>query len=342
MRHSLAWLGDSTGRLVNGGTGVQSSFPSWLSPLGWGQQLYPFTQQRLWVFGLFAALIVAAVAVSLVLMTRRDVGMGIFPTKDGAPRAAASLSSAFGLARRLQGGVLRGWAVAVFILGVSYGLVINELQGFLTDNEELREVFLQFGDEPTEAFLGLLIAFMTITITGYAVQSMLRMRAEESAGHLEPLLATGVSRRRWVLSHVGFVALGVLLLTLLTALSMGVTYVVSTGTAWSELWDVFAAVFTQSAAIFAFMGFVMLLFGLLPNLAVPVAWGAFAGCFVVQQLGVLLDLPQWVFDLSPFAHLPAMPAEAFELAPLLALLAVAAALHLTGLAFFSRRDIQTK
>lgn len=335
----LRAIGDSTGQLVNNGLGVQSTFPSWMSPFGWGQQLYPYTQQNLWVFLLFAGLIVGTLALAIFFMVKRDIGMGIFATKDGRARAATSLLSVFGLARKMQKGIFRGWAIAIIVLGITYGYVINEFQGFLEENDEFREAFAQFGGNINDAFLGVLISFMAITITGYAVQAMLRMRSEESNGRLESLLSTNLDRKKWLLSHVSYIWLGVLALTLLTGLSMGLTYVLSTGAAWSELWSILAATFTQSVAVFAFTGFVMLVFSIFPNLSVPLSWGSFAGCLVILQLGVILELPQWVLNASPFAHLPTMPAESFSLAPFLSLIAATLILMGSGFMLFRKRDI---
>jgi ABC-2 type transport system permease protein len=46
-----------------------------------------------------------------------------------------------------------------------------------------------------------------------------------------------------------------------------------------------------------------------------------------------------VLDLSPFEHVPQLPAEPFTAQPLVALAAVAAALTAAGLAAFRRRDV---
>ena len=68
-------------------------------------------------------------------------------------------------------------------------------------------------------------------------------------------------------------------------------------------------------------------------------WVALTFCVVVSFFGELLQLPDWVVDLSPFSHLALMPAEPLAWGPLLALLAVAAALGVAGTAALERRDV---
>ena len=53
----------------------------------------------------------------------------------------------------------------------------------------------------------------------------------------------------------------------------------------------------------------------------------------------LLGLPQWLRDLSPFEHVPQVPATWFDAVPLVVLTVVAAVLTAVGLAAFRRRDI---
>jgi ABC-2 type transport system permease protein len=62
---------------------------------------------------------------------------------------------------------------------------------------------------------------------------------------------------------------------------------------------------------------------------------------VCGLFGDLFGLPRAVRDLSPFSHVPAMPAADPTAGPLLALVAVAAALAAAGLILFRRRDLAT-
>ncbi len=335
----LRAIGDALGRLSEDGLAVKSALPSWLSPFGWGQQLHPYSQSSWWVFILYGVFFAVLIGLAVIFMSKRDVGLGMISTRPGRAHAKRNLLSAFGLAHRLQRGVLRGWAIAVVVLGITYGAVIEEFEKIITENAELAEAFAQLGGNHTESFIGYMVSFMAIIIAGYSVQALLRMRSEEAGGQLESILGTSVSRQHWLLSHVGYVILGVAALSLLTALSMGITYVLVAGESWSWLWTIAQATLVQSLAVFAFAGFVIALFGLLPRFVVPLAWSAFSICLLVMQLGVLLRLPQWVMNFSPFGHLPIMPAQAFRLTPVISLAVIAVVLALGGLTAFRRRDI---
>jgi ABC-2 type transport system permease protein len=60
---------------------------------------------------------------------------------------------------------------------------------------------------------------------------------------------------------------------------------------------------------------------------------------VLGQLGSVLNLPQWMTDLSPFTHSPKLPGGELSATPLIMLTAIAAILLVAGLSAFRRRDI---
>ena len=68
-------------------------------------------------------------------------------------------------------------------------------------------------------------------------------------------------------------------------------------------------------------------------------WAALAIFFVFAYLGILLDIPEEVRNLSPFEHVPGAPVETITAGPLLTLTAVAAALAGIGLLGWRRRDV---
>jgi ABC-2 type transport system permease protein len=91
-------------------------------------------------------------------------------------------------------------------------------------------------------------------------------------------------------------------------------------------------------AMWLLAGATLLLYGLVPRWSLA-AWALVAWVFVAAMFGILLDLPQWLLNLSPFQHVPALPAASMAWTPVVALTAVAVALIVAGLAAIDRRDL---
>lgn len=96
-------------------------------------------------------------------------------------------------------------------------------------------------------------------------------------------------------------------------------------------------------ALWVTVGVAAVLFGWLPR-ATAAAWLVPVYAFLIGYLGEILQFPDWMNDLSPFGHVPQLPANELDLAPLAVLTAVAVAVALlaAGLAGFRRRDLETK
>jgi len=95
----------------------------------------------------------------------------------------------------------------------------------------------------------------------------------------------------------------------------------------------------QIPAALALAGFVVAVFGLLPRWAGPITWFALAAALVMGQLGTLFELPRWMLDISPYSHVPLVPAEDFAAAPVVWLSVTALSLGALGFAAFRHRDL---
>jgi ABC-2 type transport system permease protein len=334
-------IGDSLGHLTADKMGVVSSWLSWLSPLGWIQQIHFFTDQSWWIFGLFAVLITALLFIAVALNARRDVGSGLIASRNGPAHAAASLLSPFGLAWRLQKGTLKGWAAIVAVMGVTIGIIVKEFSTLFTENEDLAKFVETLGGKGSfeDVFFGGMILYMSIILSAYVVQTIQRLRTEESSGRLEPLLSTGISRQSWVMSHVACALLGTGILVLLLGLTSGISYVLYADASWSYVPRLIGASFAQAPAILALCGFAVASFALMPRATAALSWAGFGLCLFIGQFGDLLKLPQFTKDISPFTHTPTAPAEAVSALPLALLMAIAIGFTILGLAWFRRRDI---
>jgi ABC-2 type transport system permease protein len=312
---------------------------SWLSPIGWAQSVRAFADERWWVFGLFVALCAATVAGAFALASRRDVGAGVIRPRPGPANASPALSGPLGLAVRLQRGTILGWTVGVFLGGLAIGSVANSVGGLLDSSPELRQYFDRLGGSGLieDSYLAATLGIFGLMAAAYGVSGALRLRTEESSVRAEPILATPVPRVRWVLSHLVVVLVGVAVVLAAAGLGAGITYAASTGDA-GQVVRLVGAALVQTPAAWLLAGLAVALFGLAPRV-LAIAWAALVFCLLIGQLGPLLQLADWVMDLSPFSHLPQVPAVTVTATPLAVLTAVAVALMAAGLAAFRRRDL---
>jgi polyether ionophore transport system permease protein len=311
---------------------------TWLSPIGWAQSIRAFADERWWVLVLPLLTAAGLVAVSVALQGRRDFGAGLIEPRPGAAAAAPGLSSPLGLAVRLQRASVLGWAVGLGLLAFFYGIVADQAESFIEENPEMEHFFAQLGKgSVTDAFLSLSVLVMALMATGFTISSVLRLRSEEVAGRTDVLLATPVPRRALALSHLGVALVGTVLMMLVCGAAIGVGFAIVIGDA-GQVARVVAACLVMVPAMWVFAGLALALYGLAPKLS-PVVWALFVWALIAGMLASVLNLPDWVIDLSPFQHVPGLPAAPMSWGPVVVLLVIASALMAVGLWALDRRDM---
>lgn len=313
---------------------------SWLSPLGWSELVRPFAGERWWVLALPAGLALAAGGAAYALASSRDLGAGLLPDRPGRPQASALLSGVFGLAWRLQGAALAGWVASFGFTGLIFGAAGKGIGSVLDSSSQLRNLFARLGDQSaiTNAYLAAVVTLAGLVVAAYAVSAVLRLRGDETSGLAEPVLATAVSRLRWVLSHVTVAVTGAAALLASAGLAIGLGYGLRAGDVGAEVPRLLGAALAQLPASLAVAGLAVALFGVIPRACVGGSWAAVAASLLVLLLGPLLRLPQWIMDISPFTHVPKLPGGTLHTAPLAWLSLTALALAAAGLGAFRLRD----
>ncbi len=314
--------------------------PRWLSllsPIGWGQQFRPYAGNRWWVLLITLVFAVVVTIGAYVLAGRRDIGAGLLPDRPG-PAGSTSLRSSFALAWRLQRGLMFGWAAGALVLGSVLGGIASNI-GDMANSQDARDILTRLGGTQglTEAFLAAEFGFVGIFISVYGVQAAMRLNAEETAQRAEPLLATQVGRTRWALSHIAIALIGTTSIVVGGGLAAGLSYG-ATVDDMGQVGRLLGAGLVQLPAAWLLTGIVIAAFGLVPRLVV-VGWAALIAFLLLGQLGPIFELNQSVMDISPFAHVPKLPAADVTITPIAWLLAVALALTAAGLVGLRRRDI---
>jgi ABC-2 type transport system permease protein len=334
----LRGVGAVTGSLADDKLGVVLAWPAWLSPLAWGDLSYPFTAQRWWVLIAFPLTFAALATTAVALSARRDLGRGMIPVRAGRPEARRWLLSPLGLALRLQRGLWVAWAVGAAVMGVTTGLFTNAFEDLLADNDAARAMFTAVGgsDALRDNAFALMMTWVALMFVVYVLQAVLHLHSEEG-GPLESVLATATGRVRWMASHLIVAAVGATLLLLVAGGTAGASAALVADDV-TLLSDLLAAAMVQLPAVLLVGAVCALAYGVSARLAAPVGWGAFALC-LFTLIGDLFRVPDRVLDLSPFAHVPLLPAEPFTAGPLLWMLAASVASICVGALLFRRRDI---
>lgn len=314
---------------------------SWLSPIGWIQRTYVFVDNRWWPLLLCLTTAALTAATGFALSTRRDLGAGLRPARPGRRTASATLTRPLGFALRLHRATLLGFGTGLFLMGAMYGSILGDAVDMVKDIEQIQEALAEIGGSSVaESFASMVMVVIAVVAAVYVVMASLRPRAEERAGRAEPLLATGLSRHRWLGSHVTVALAGGTALLLAAGLAFGLAGAASTGNT-ALVGELLGAAAVYAPALWVTAGVAVALFGWCPR-AGTAAWAVPVYAFLVGYLGAILRFPDWTNNLSPFGYAPRLPADQMSWTPMLILTTVAAGLILLGLTGFHRRDLETK
>lgn len=339
VAYLLRGAGDALGT-PQGLDRVDPAWVSWLSPLGWGQATRPFSDANAWPLVALIGLAVVTGGGAVAVRAHRDLDASLLPESGG--RRTWPSASATRLVARLQRGTLIGWMVGTGLLGAVAGVLGPAVAQAIADNNELAALIAQLApgaDTDTgQVFVIGLLGIAGTLATAAGVQTLGRLRLDEAEGRAELLLSTPLSRTGWLTRHLVAAVATMMLVGLVAALTAGLGSAAAFGDP-ARIAPAFAMIAVQWPAGAVFLGLTALLFGVLPRATIPLGWGLLVIGLVLGQFGDLLGLPDWARDLSPFAHVPAVPVEAADPVSMTVMLVIATALAAGGFAGLRRRDI---
>ena len=335
----LSGIGNMLGTPDTDALRVTSAWPAWLSPIGWAQQMRPFGGNHWWPLVLVLGLLVSLLVIAAALVGRRDVGAGVWPQRRGHAHASASLLSPAGLVLRLQRGALVGWAIGMVGFGVIFGAMTEQIQEL---HGQSREFYDRFGgaDRIVQAFDASMASMAGMVVAVYIVQIILRMRADEADGNLESLLASGVTRPRWVLGYVLNAVGGATILLVAYSISMGIGAGLVLGDTPTQVGQLVVAGLVQLPAVLVVGACALAVVALMPRFASALTWAVVISSLLLGPIfGPPLGIPEKILDLSPFTHVPTAPATDVTAPPLLILAGICLALAAIGTTALRRRSL---
>lgn len=185
----------------------------------------------------------------------------------------------------------------------------------------------------TDIFLATEFAFVGVAAAAAGISMALRLASEERCGRGEPVLATATSRGSWL----GANALHAFALPTALLVALGLVVALASGGQGDVpgVGGLLAAASARLPAVAVMVALALLAAAAVPTWSSAIGWGGLAAAFGLGELGSTIGLPDWLIEVSPFAHVPQLPGGDFRWAPAIVLCAIAAAL--TALAFTAYR-----
>lgn len=317
---------------------LRGSWLSWFSPIAWSMQTRAFVELRRWPLLLCVALAAALIAAAMVLQDRRDLDAGLLPQRAGRSRARSWLRGPVSLGWRLTRGAVTTWLVALVLLAVTYGSLAPSLRDSFGDLPESFQGLMGGTDRAVQGYLDLAMTVLACGAAALAVTVAGRLHGEETEARTELVLSRPVRRVRWLLSWwlVAFaVSSAVFLLSALT-LAAVTSAVLPLSSLPSDLLTSWAS-YVPALALFASV--TVIAYAVSPRLTAA-GWLPVIFVLVMALIGPLLNLPEWLIELSPFDHVVRLAGGAAPQGWYLAGAAVVALVAAAGAAaIFRRRDV---
>lgn len=310
---------------------------SWLSPIGWAQSTRAYVDERWWPLLLGLAAVVVGVVLAYAVVGRRDVGAGLVAPRGGRPRASGALTGITALTVRMQRNQIAAWAIGVAALAFPIGALGQQVADFVDQDPRLADLLPGGEGNAAQGAFALYLVFLAIMACMYAMTAVQSARNEETSGRAEDVLSRPVSRWRWLGAQLVVISVATALIVLAAGAAMGVTAAATLhdGSMFGRLVGSAANFLPATLTVIALTAAVYAWF---PRL-LAVVW-VYLGYALV--IGMFLEvLPDWTGWASPFYFTPNLPADEFDIVPLIVLLVIAAALYALALLGFRRRDIQS-
>lgn len=311
----------------------------WATPLGWCEELRPFTGARPLVLLLPLAAAALLLSVAGAISVRRDVGNGMLAARDSAAPRLRLLSSPTALAFREERGSFTAWLLGTGFFALIIGLISTTVSSAgISDGlqRQIRKLGAVSITQPS-GYIGLCFLFFVLTVSLFCCAQISAARHEEAEERLETLFALPADRRRWLAGRLALAVAGAV------AISLGAGVLAWAGAAVQNAGVSLGSMVEAGAnclpAALLFLGLGALAFALLPRASTGIGYTLVAVAFVWQLFGGLLGAPHWLLDVSPFQHVGLVPAQPFRAEAAIVMLAAALGLSLAALRVFSSRDL---
>ncbi|MBO0676955.1 polyketide antibiotic transporter [Mycolicibacterium sp. S2-37] len=328
-------------RMLADGIGALA-FAAWSTPFGLVGRAAPYAQNRPLPLAVLMVFAVVITATAVAAARGRDVGGGWVSVRGRrAPRTRLLRSvGSFGVRRALRPTL--GWLAAVGTYFLIVGATIASILDFFAQNPRFGDLAAGAGFSGLDTAAGFAAALFSLLVipTGlYAATRLAALVADERAQRWTTVFAAPVSRPGLLGAEVAVTVAGVLALHLAAAVAMWAGALL-TG-APLGLSEALAGALNTAPVAWLALGAAALAVGWLHTSVTAVGALPVVGGFLLTVLTDSIAAPQWMSELSPFAHVAATPAAPPDWSAIAVFAVIGGAATLAGVAGYRRRDLAT-
>jgi len=304
---------------------------TWLSPIGWGERMDPWGDDRWWPLVLIVALWMVCITLAIGFQPRRDYGAGLVRSRPGPVGSAGFDTTEFGLTIRLNLGAAIAWVAGMALWGVLLGSTLTDMKDLAAQLAPLS------GGTGLDAIIALWVRLTALVVAALVARHLLTLRSDEEHNLVEPRLAAAISRLRLVGTRLLYTGILTLIALAVAGAAMGIVYGTSVSAPeWVGKLTVASIAYLPSLAVIA--GVAIAGYGWLPRLATTLTWTVVALAWIIAMVGDALRIPRRILDHLPFTSIQ-LPAGNPSTVTQIAITAIAVLLLAFGLWGFHRRGI---
>lgn len=321
--HQLAWL-------------------AWMTPFGLTARAAPYADNRILPLVVLAAFPIVLAGAALAAARHRDLGDGIVASPDSRRPRTGLLRSLGGFALHRTGRTTLWWATGLAVYFLLVGTTLAWLLDLFEKNRRFAELAAAAGlggHNLVNVIVAALFSMLAVPTGLYAAIRLAAMVADERAGRSTLLFAQPISRVRLMSTELVVTVGGVVALHCVAAVAIwGGAQI--TG-APLQLSDSLAGALNSVPVALLAAGAAAVGVGWAPSGTVVIGALPVLSGFVVNTVLQATKAPRWVLNLSPLAHLAAVPDAPPNWMATTIFLLTGAILAGFGVCGYVRRDLAT-
>lgn len=339
---SVAALGVGLTLRMIADSSPQLAWLAWATPFGLAARSAPYADNRILPLIVLSLLPIALAGATILAARHRDLGDGVVVVPTSRRPRKRLLHSIGGFALRRTGRITFGWAVGVAAFFCLIGALLDSVLEFFQTNPDVAELAAGAGIstfDSVNVFAAPLFSMLPVATGLYAAMRLATMVADEKAGRWTLLFAQPITRIRLMSAELAVTVTAMFALHCAAGVAMWGGAKI-TG-APLQFPDALAGAMNSLPVALLATGAAAVGVGWLPSATGLIGALPLVGGFLVNAIMQATNAPAWVANLSPWAHLAAVPDAPPHWTAIIIFLLISAMLSAIGVWGYVKRDAAT-